>query len=290
MLSENSTVDPSINADSPETAATLLACPGPQPVLRKRPTLLTGFQLASKSSVAPPTLSPSTTEVFSPASGRSFSLPVPERHLLAPVPRTKPTKSPDSASTKRRVRFVADLAPTKAAATSDPSRIPQDASFVDRVRVGSQPGEVQKSFFSESAGAILNYQRDTRYAPVNPQRAAPEKPNKIPEEVRGKRTFYNKCNECEVGEGAYTECEHIDDGPFDITVNEARLGQRAIPKLVEIYGVKYNRLETLAVDKMLSARNISGLLTENVDSNASKYLSVVFFSMSSTLLALFLAS
>ena len=213
---------------------------------------------------------------------RSFSLPVPARHLLTPVSRIKPAESSDLTGNKRRVRFASVTAPAKAAATSNPSGIPQGPSFLDRVRSHSQLADVQKSLFSESTSAILKYQRDTRYKPVDPQRLAPEKPKKIPDEVLGKRTTYNKCNECEVANGAYTECEHIDDGPYDFTINEARIGQRVKPRLIEIYGVNYKRLDTLAVDRMLSARNISALLTENVDKNASKYLSVIPLYMAST--------
>ena len=284
-------VNSSSNVISEKPAPTLLTCPGP------RPPLLPSFDFESpyKSGLAPPVVTPSAT-------GTRDIIPVRTSSLHAPTNpqfRFVPEPGIDSAGTchipgiKRKLRAVpisgknrTTLA--KAAATSNTSGIPQGGSFAERVR--SKVANVKKSLFSDSAAAILDYQRDTRYAAVDPQKPAPRKPNKIPEEVPGKRSSFNKCNECEEFEGAYTDCEHFDnDEPYDFTLDKAQRGVRVTPALIDIKPLPLD-FETFGRDSkgnwktfyptdMFNARNISSLLSENVDKHASKYLLVIPFTV-----------
>ena len=308
----------SANVGSKKPAATLRTCPGPQP----KPALLPAFAPVLKSRVAP--RDRKINSIGLPPSDRAHPGPAIEQVRFATGRVVNPVETPGPAGTEQRVRFVAVAGGNqlvKLAATSNPSGIPDGASFADRLR--SQPDDVKKAFLSGTIQAILDYQRDTRYEPVDPQKPAPKKPNKVPDEVPGERSCYNKCNECDDEDGAYTECEHIDDGPFDTSLNPGRVGERAKPVVANkpvlakkpalvkkpvpaqkpvlvskpVPVSKPIRVDISQVDPrfyidnsrfeiMLSGRNISALLSENVDKNASKYLFVVPFFIASTLLVL----
>ncbi len=204
---------------------------------------------------------------------------------FAPLPVVDLAEDIAATESKRSTRFVS-IPETKlfASARVAPT-VPRGTSIVGRVQ--AQLDEVKKEFFTGSARAILDYQRDSRYAAVDPQQPAPLSPIKVPKDVPGKRVYFAKCNECEEREGAYTRCEHIDNEPFDTTVNETRVGQRIKPAYNNPKSPYFDILLTqlnlysdendLNVDKMINSRNISALLTENVDKHASKYLFVIPF-------------
>ncbi len=265
--------------------ANLLACPAPKPFRQPKLALSPAFQPKLKSSISPPALSPTITGALDPFPTRLSSLRATNApNCIASGSVVSPAETLEVGTTHSAclVQFskAKPITLGRVAATSDSSGIPQGASFVDRGQ--AQLDNVNKGFFSGSAKAILDYQRDTRYIGVDPQQPAPETPNTVPKEVPGKRTYFNKCNECETSPGAYTECEHIDNEPFDTTVNVARVGQRIKPayannkkhrfdltlNLINLYS-EHNNLD---VDRMINSRNICALLTENVDKHASKYL------------------
>ena len=90
---------------------------------------------------------------------------------------------------------------------------------------------------------------------------------------------YVKCNECEVAEGAFTNCTHLEDeGPFDASVNVDRIGQYI--RAVHIDSVPEESPPSIKdlVYEMFKSDALSGLLSENTDEHASHFVFVLHIS------------
>ena len=268
-------IDLNRKAVTGKPAPTLSICLGP------RASLLPAFDFegASKSSLAPPLITPSITgtSTDAPLCTSNLRVKFDPQVQITPEPSRNIAGSGRGAGSKRKLRVVSNIGKNgdslvKVAANSFQPGVQQGADCV-RAKVAN----VKKSVFSDSAAAILDYQRDTRYNAIDPQKPAPEKPNRIPKEVLGTRTHYDKCNECEEFEGAYTDCEHLDDNdePYDFTLQEAQYLVRTKPVVIDIETITKYHTNNFDPAEMFNARNISALLTENIDEHASKYVSVI---------------
>lgn len=134
--------------------------------------------------------------------------------------------------------------------------------------------QINYKYFTPEIVEILKHQKDSRYNPV--PKNFPDPPPNSPKDKRTEELTYVKCNECEVAEGGYTNCTHLEDeGPFDTSVNVDRIGQciRAVrtDSIPEELPLSIKDLEY----EMFKSDALSGLLSENTDEHASHFVFVL---------------
>lgn len=128
--------------------------------------------------------------------------------------------------------------------------------------------------FTPEIVEILKHQKDSRYNPV--PKNFPDPPPNSPKDKRTEELTYVKCNECEVAEGAYTNCTHLEDeGPFDTSVNVDRIGEyiRAV-RIDSVPEEPPSSIKDLEYE-MFKSDALSGLLSENTDEHASHFVFVL---------------
>lgn len=145
---------------------------------------------------------------------------------------------------------------------------------VDRILPTYIASRIPQNYYTDTdpeSLEILSHQENKYNSTYTP----PYKFFELEKLPRRKELTYLKCNECEVFEGADTNCKHLEDeGPYDYSFNVDRVGEhiKAV-RFDSVPGEPPASTKTLKYE-MFKSDALSGLLSENTDEHASHFVFV----------------